>query len=133
MEAGKKDSVFAQIHDSPKVVIFESVPEIRGLTRKQLEPGPGMPGNVVACLSRPIPRNLRTFERSAGGGFRLVDRVPQHLTLTGVKSGETRIAGRFRIVPEPEVDSAMRREKDRIARDETVVEPARRRGSNDAH
>src|SRR2546423_15026119 len=125
MEAGKKDSVFAQSHDNAKVVIFESVPEIRGFTRKQLKPRPGMSGNVFACLSRPIPRNLRAFERSAGGSFRLADRVAQHLALTGVKSGKARVTGRFRIVPEPEVDSAMRGEKDRVAGDEAVVHPAR--------
>src|SRR5437868_15353758 len=108
MEPGKKDFVFAQIHDNAQVVIFESVPEIRGLAREELEPRRGMLGNVIACLIRPIPRNVRAFERSAGGSFRLVDRVAQHLALTGVKPGEPWIAGRSRIVPEPDGDSALR-------------------------
>ena len=132
MQAGRKDSVFAQIHDDAEVVVFKSVPEIRGLTREQLQPGPGIRGNVVACLSRPIPRNLRAFERSASGSFRLVDRVTQHLALTGVKSGKARVTGRFWIVPEPQVDSAMRGEKDWVAGDEAVVDPAGRRANDDA-
>ena len=132
METGKKNPVFAQTRDDPEVVVFEGVPEIPELSRKEAEPGAGVRSNIGARFVRPIPRDFRAFQSSTRGGFGLVNRVSQHLTLTRMKTGKGGIAGRLRIISEPEIDAAMRGKEDRVAGNKIIVKPARRRADEDA-
>ena len=124
--------MFAQFNDHTEIVVFESVPEIGDFAGEKLQPGHGIGRDVIARLVRPMPGNFGALERSPGRGFGLVDRIAEHLTLTGVQTGKARIAGRLRVVPQPKINAAVGREKDRITRHEAVVDPTRRRADKDS-
>src|SRR6478672_946416 len=107
MQPREKNAVGSQVSDHAEIIVFKRVPKIGDLASQELQPLARVSENVIARFVRPVTRNLRTFHSATGGGFRLLDRIAQHLSLTGMQSGKMGITGRLRIVSEPEIDAAM--------------------------
>src|SRR3954471_1777650 len=67
-----------------------------------------------------------------GCGFSRSNGILQHRRLPRVQAGrESRIPIRIGIVSDPEVDPAMRRQKNGIASDKVIVDPTGRRPGDD--
>src|SRR4051812_4961218 len=67
-----------------------------------------------------------------GCGFSRSYGILQHGRLSRVQAGrESRISIRIRIVSDPKVDAAMRRQKDGVASDKVIVDPTRRGPGDD--
>ena len=49
-----------------------------------------------------------------------------------MQTGKARITGRLRIISQPKIDPAVGGKEDRIARDEVIMQPARRGADEDA-
>ncbi len=92
-----------------------------------------MPADVSSRLGKPVGRNFRSLERTTGGFFGDVDRLLQHYFLPRMQPRrEPRIASRERIIADPKIHATMSGKKHRIARDEIVVDPARRSAEADS-
>ena len=123
---GQDDPLRAQIGNDTQVIVFEGVPEVSYFPAHQFQPRAEVAGNVSTRLRQPIARDFGALQLFAGCDLGQVDRIAQHLCLSRAHSGKMRIAGRVGIISEPEIYAAVCRQKNRIAGDEVVMDPARR-------
>ena len=122
-----------QDRDDAEIVVLEGVPEVANFDEKQFEPGPEVVFYVGFGLPRPIRGYFRTLQRSASRFFSGRDRIFQHRFLARMQAGrKAGISGGERIVADPKIDAAVRGKENGVARNEVVVDPARRRPNSDA-
>src|SRR5437899_543526 len=119
--------------DHTQVIVLKCVPKIAHLRPEQVQPGADVPADVSFRLGKPVGRDFRSLERTTGGFFGDVDRLLQHYFLPGMQPGrEPGIPSRERIIADPKIHAAVSGQKNRIARNETVMDPARRSAEADS-
>ena len=92
-----------------------------------------MVADVSFRLGKPVGRDFRSLKWTTGGFFGYVDRLLQHYFLPGMQPGrEPRIASRERVIADPKIHATVSGQKNRIARDEIVMDPTRRSADADS-
>src|SRR5438128_445078 len=76
---------------------------------------------------RPVGGDFRMLQRATLGSFGLADGILQHRSLTSAQARwKAGITIGFRIIPDPKINAAVSREKNRVLSDDVVVNPTRR-------
>ncbi len=125
-EARQQNPLQAQERDDREVIVLERIPKRGHFPAEQRQPRAGVRADLQPRFFRPVSRNLLAGQRAASRFFGKRDGIVEKLLLARAKARrDFRITIRLRMIADPEIDPAMRREEGWLARHEAVVHPGR--------